>query len=186
MKTYFLKSFFLFFLIFAVTAAHAAENGKSVPQEQESLVLNAGDKMEITVFGDEDLTGEYDIDARGYITMPLIGDVKASSTTVAMLQKSLETELSKGYLVNPRVSIEVISLRPFYIAGEVKTPGSYPAAPNLDAFKAIAIAGGLTPRASRNNYLITRGEGASKQRIKATDDTPVLPGDSINIKERFF
>jgi polysaccharide export outer membrane protein len=152
----------------------------------DTFILSAGDKIDITVFDDESLSGEYDIDTRGYITMPLIGSIKAADASVTTLQKSLEANLAKGYLVKPLVSIEVISLRPFYISGEVRTPGSYPTVPDLDAFKAIAIAGGLTPRAVKNRYLISRGTGATKQKIMANDDTPVYPGDSIKIDERFF
>lgn len=153
---------------------------------QDSFVLSPGDKIKITVFGDEALTGEYDIDTRGYINMPLIGSVQAGNTTVSALQTSLEQQLSKGYLVNPLVSIELVTLRPFYISGEVRNPGSYPAVPGLNAFKAIAIAGGLTPRAVKDKYLISRSNGSTNQKIVADDDTPVYPGDAIKIDERFF
>ena len=195
----YLVVFSLFFVLSACATAPVQPPGAStVPPAEaagpaayneisdDTFILSAGDKIEITVFDDESLSGEYDVDTRGFITMPLIGSIKAADTSVTDLQKSIEHHLSKGYLVNPLVSIEVVSLRPFYISGEVRNPGSYPTVPELDAFKAIAIAGGLTPRAVKNRYVISRGAGASKQKIIANDDTPVYPGDSIKIDERFF
>jgi polysaccharide export outer membrane protein len=156
------------------------------PEGGGGYALRAGDKIKITVFGDTDLTGEYDIDSRGYVTMPLIGDVRADGLTADALQKDIAAKLANGFIVKPRVSIQAVTLRPFYISGEVRTPGSYPAAPSLDAFQAVALAGGLTPRAVRNRYVITRGEGAGKRIVRADDHTPVYPGDSIYVKERFF
>lgn len=166
----------------AAAAPAAPEPGETAGSPR----LYAGDKVKIAVFGDEDLTGEYNIDGRGYLTMPLIGDIKAADMTAAEFQSSLETRFSEGFLVNPRVSVEIVSLRPFYIAGEVRNPGGYPSVPGLDAFKAIAIAGGHTPRAVKNRYIITRGEGANRRKIIADDDTTVLPGDAIKVEERFF
>lgn len=150
------------------------------------FVLSSGDQLRITVFGDEDLSGEYDIDARGTITMPLIGDVQAASMSVSQIGDYIIAQLSKGFIVDPKVSIEVVSLRPFYILGEVNAPGNYPTVPEMDVFKAIATAGGLTPRAVKNRYIIYRGFAENRLEIEADDQTPVLPGDSIKVKERFF
>ncbi len=174
------------------TAAHSNTltgfTGKETAQEPAGDIsaLRAGDKIRVTVFGDTDLTDEYDVDTNGFITMPLVGEIKADGASEQSLADDIEEKLGNGYLVNPRVSVNLISLRPFYISGEVRTPGSYPAVASLDAFKAIAIAGGLTPRAVKNNYVIMRGEGPARQHINANDDTPVFPGDAIKVKERFF
>lgn len=149
--------------------------------------LNAGETLKVTVFNDPDLSGEYEIDNRGFITMPLLGDVQAAGRSQNMLKNMIENQLSvNGILVDPSVSIEVITLRPFYILGEVRTPGSYPTVPEMDVFKALAIAGGLTPRAVDDEFIIYRGHGETRQTLKAREDTPVLPGDSIKVKERFF
>lgn len=148
--------------------------------------LQAGDQITITVLGDEDLSGAYDVDTRGFITMPLVGQVQAAGLSPQDLQAEISARLSEGYIVDPKVSVELASLRPFYILGEVKNPGSYPALADLDVFKAIATAGGLTPRASSGSYIIYRGVGAQRHEIPARDETPVFPGDSIRVKERFF
>jgi polysaccharide export outer membrane protein len=162
--------------------AHA----QSLATSQKSFRLSSGDILKISVFGDQDFSNQYEIDRLGYIAMPLIGEISAAGKTPGELQRHLEYRLSQGYLVNPRVSIEVISFRPFYILGEVNNPGSYPYQPSLDVFKAIALAGGMTPRAVKDEFIIMRGEGANKQKFIASEDTPVMPGDSIKVKERFF
>lgn len=186
-----------YFLMVAVLFLAACGSPASLPepdivledgqvQEQETYVLTSGDTIKITVFNDEALSGDYHINSLGYITMPLIGTVKANGVRVADLQSDIEHKLGQGYLVKPRVSIDVVSLRPFYIRGEVQEPGSYPAVPGLDVFQAIATAGGLTPRARKDDYILIRGSGKERKEYAVRDDTPVYPGDSINVKERFF
>jgi len=152
----------------------------------QSFTLSTGDLLKIKVFGDEDFSSDYEVDRLGFITMPLIGEIKAAGRTSAALQEDIKNRLAQGYLVNPRVSIEIASFRPFYILGEVRNPGSYPYQPSLDVFKAIALAGGLTPRAVDDEFIIIRGDGSSKRHFNATEDTPVFPGDSIRVEERFF
>lgn len=162
----------------------------NVLSEQVNLlpeyVLSAGDKIKVTVFEDETLSGEFLINDNGIVTMPLIGDMKAAGFTQKQFQEELFNVFSQGYLVDPHISVEVISLRPFYILGEVKTPGMYEYQPSLNAFKAIAVAGGFTPRAKQGKYVIIRTEGVKTKEIEADDLTPVLPGDAIRVKERFF
>ncbi len=148
--------------------------------------LVAGDILYIDIFGDEDLTGEYEINSLGSITFPLIGVMPAAGRGVSDLQDEITTALSDGYLIDPKVSVEVKSLRPFYILGEVRAPGTYPIKPNMDVFKAIAAAGGLTPRAKKNSVIIYRGFGEARVAISADDATPIYPGDSIQVEERFF
>lgn len=192
MSWYSLKAFILYVVsLFLLSAclhsvpptSSPSDNAFAVPAD---AVLRAGDNVRVTVFGDEALSGEYEIDGQGMISMPLIGDIDADSKTTAALRETLETRLSDGFIVDPKVSVEALSVRPFYILGEVNHPGRYPVTPELDAFKAIAIAGGLTPRAVNGQYMIYRGFGASRTTIEAGDDTPVLPGDSIRVKQRFF
>jgi polysaccharide export outer membrane protein len=158
----------------------------SAPQTSD-FILSSGDALKVTVFGDEDLSGEYDVDPRGFINMPLIGDITVAGRGISSVQDEIAESLKEGgIIVNPQVSIEVTNLRPFYILGEVEEPGSYPSVPEMDAFKAIATAGGLTPRARKGRYIIYRGFAENRVEIEARDDTPVYPGDSIRVEERFF
>jgi polysaccharide export outer membrane protein len=149
--------------------------------------LAPGDTVSVIVFNDETLTGEFMLDKRGFITMPLVGDIRAQGLTKSSLQDEIEKSLVEGqYLKEPHISVDLKSLQPFYILGEVKNPGSYPYQPSLDVFKAIALAGGYTPRAVKGKVIIGRDSASGKEKIHATEDTPILPGDSITVRQRIF
>ena len=166
--------------------ATKAETTRTETATAMSSILNPGDKVRITVFNDPDLSGEYDVGAEGTITMPLLGNIQAGGLSLPMLQRNITDRLKDGLLVDPKLSIELVSLRPFYILGEVRNPGSYPSVPNLDVFKAVAIAGGLTPRGVSDKFIIYRGFDENRKVLSAREETPVFPGDSIKVKERFF
>lgn len=150
-------------------------------------VLQAGDQLRLYVYGDEELTGEFRIDTRGILTLPLIGEISAAGMDKSALERRIATLLIEGgYYNDPKVTIDVATLQPFYILGEVRTPGSYPFTADLDVFKAIAIAGGYTPRADKKDIKVMRKVNGEKVKIQATEDTPILPGDSIKVEQRFF
>jgi polysaccharide export outer membrane protein len=152
---------------------------------QSGYHLGTGDKIKVTVFGEEDASGEYEIDATGSISARLLGRVAVKGMTVSDVEQALiEQYRSRGFFRNPRISIELINLRPFYILGEVEKRGSYPYVNGLTVAQAVAIAGGYTYRASRGRITVQR-VGAPKEEA-ATEDTPVYPGDIVRIPERFF
>ncbi len=158
----------------------------SVVSAQESGTLDSGDRVKVTVFGEEDLSGEFEIDSTGEIAMPLIGKVAAAGGSVGDLEDAVETALLEGYLRNPRVSVEVLSFRSIFVLGEVNRPGSYPYSVGLTALKAVALAGGFTYRAKKNGLLIQRAIEPEKGEQKASGDIAILPGDIIRVRERFF
>lgn len=168
----------------------SAESNKSSEQETLSegpYTLKPGDFLRIFVFGAEELTGDFKLDASGNIEVPLIGEIYASGMNKEELKERItERLINQGYYNDPKVTIEVIAMQPFFILGEVKNPGSYEYQVDLNVFKAIAIAGGYTPRAVKNKAIIIRKINGDRIEIKATEDTPLLPGDSIKIKQRFF
>ena len=178
----------------APAVATPAPDAPSLPVKQSpaddnvdnATQLSVGDKLRITVFEDQNISGEYQIADNGVVVMPFIGDVPASGMTQKQLEAKLTAQYSQGYLVNPHISVRVLSLRPFYILGEVNTPGVYDYTPSLTVFKAIAIAGGFTPRAKKDDYTIIRTSGENSTEIDADDLTPILPGDAIRVDERFF
>jgi len=145
--------------------------------------LGAGDRVRITIFGQEDLSGEFEVGSEGNISFPLVGEIKAGDSTLRELEIAIVDKLKPDYLKSPRVSIEVLNYRPFYIIGEVNKPGSYPYVTGMRVVNAVALAGGYTYRARESKVAITRVDG---QRLQATPDTIVLPGDIIEIPERFF
>lgn len=152
----------------------------------EQYRLGPGDKVRVTVFGDDQLSGEFQVDATGAIAMPLIGEVDAHGRTTSELATAVAEKLSKDYLKNPKVSVEVIDYRPFYILGEVKNPGSYPYVNGMRVMNAIALAGGFTYRAREGHMKINRDVGGQVQELDADQSTVVQPGDVIEVPERFF
>ena len=151
---------------------------------QEGGTLAAGDQVRVTVFGEEDLSGEFEVDAAGQISLPLIGKIRAAGGGADELGASIVTALLDGYLKHPRVSVEVLNFRSIFVMGEVNRPGSYPYSVGLTALKAIALAGGFTYRAKKKVLFITRDPESGEQEIRV--DNFVLPGDTIRVKERFF
>jgi protein involved in polysaccharide export with SLBB domain len=152
---------------------------------QSGYKLGTGDKLKVTVFGEEDASGEYEIDATGMISARLIGRLQVKGMTVSEVEQVLYDQYrSRGFFKNPRISIELINLRPFFILGEVEKRGHYPYINGLTVAQAVAIAGGYTYRASRGRITIQR-MGAAKEEPVA-EDAPVYPGDIIRVPERFF
>ncbi len=148
--------------------------------------LSAGDRVLVTVFGHEDLSGEFEINGANAISMPLIPEVQAAGLTVNELEAEIVDALRPDYLRNPSVSVEVTTFRPFYIIGEVTRPGSYPYSSKMTVVNAVALAGGFTYRAKKNKALVKRAEDGSTTEINADMDTIIEPGDVIEIRERFF
>jgi len=164
----------------------AAQEDRQPQEVLETLyTLGSGDRLKIIVFGEEDLSGEFQVDGSGHISFPLIGEVTARGHTLRELERNLVEKLSDGYLVDPKISLEVLNYRPFYILGEVKKPGMYEYVSGINLHNAVAMAGGYTHRARRNKAEITRSN--PEEVIKdAEHSTVILPGDIINIRERFF
>jgi polysaccharide export outer membrane protein len=147
--------------------------------------VGGGDKIRVTVFRHTDLSGEFQLDGAGNFAMPLIGEVKAHGMTTRQLETRIEERLEDGYLVDPQVSVEVLNYRPFYILGEVKSPGSYPYVNGMTVLNAVALAGGYTYRADHDDILLKRG-GSNTAGMQVTGDTSLMPGDVVEVRERFF
>ncbi len=155
-------------------------------QETIEYILGPGDKVRITVFEEEDLTGEFEVTTSGMISFPLIGQVRASGGTLTQLETVIAQLLLDGYLKSPRVNAEVLNYRPFFIEGEVQAPGQYPYVSAMTIREAVAIAGGYTYRAREDDALLIRRLDANRQPTKVPVYTIVLPGDFIEIEERFL
>ena len=148
--------------------------------------LGAGDKLRIIVYGEPDLTGEFFVSGAGGVSFPLIGVVPAASLTIGEFQTEIHDALQKGYLKEPRVSVEVLTYRPFYILGEVNHPGEYPYTNGLNVLNAVATAGGFTYRAQTHKVLVRRVGVQKEEVLPMSSDTLVAPGDTIRVVERFF
>ena len=149
--------------------------------------LSSGDVLRISVFGEPDLTfEEIRLNDAGTFSYPFIGAVEAKGKTPREIEDLITKSLKEGYLVDPRVSVSVINYREFYISGEVKQPGGYPYQPGLTLDRAIALAGGLTERASTRRITIIRGSDENRAAERASLSTIVQPGDTITIDQGFF
>jgi polysaccharide export outer membrane protein len=148
--------------------------------------LDAGDKLRVVVYGQEGLTNTYAIDAGGSITMPLIGSVPARGRTPAGLAGEIAAKLRGGFIRDPSVAVEVESYRPFFILGEVAAPGQYPYVPNMTVETAVAIAGGFSPRARRDRVTLTHTDASGSARMVVPSGTPLSPGDTVLVGERWF
>jgi polysaccharide biosynthesis/export protein len=148
--------------------------------------LDTGDKLRVVVFGQDGLSNSYVVDASGAITMPLIKAVPTRGLTTAALARAVGDRLRQGFVREPHVAIEVEAYRPFFILGEVTAPGQYAYVPQMTVEKAVAVAGGFTPRAYRWDIEIERpvARGVVRQAVPPIER--VRPGDTIVVKERWF
>ena len=148
--------------------------------------LDAGDKIRLNVFGEEELSGEFVVSSAGLLSIPLAGDIPAKGRTIQEVQRSVEAALRAGYILNPQVSAEVLTYRPFYVLGEVNKPGTYPYAAGLTVLNAVATAGGFTYRGDTRRIFIRRDGSQREEVYKVTSTLQVAPGDTLRIAERLF
>ena len=153
---------------------------------KKPYTLDAGDRMRITVFGQRDLTNTYAVEKSGYIAFPLVGSVLARGRTPKQVEANIAHKLRSGYLRDPDVSAEIDRYRPFFIMGEVNTGGQYTYVPGMTVQNAVAIAGGFSPRAEQANSDVTRQVNGDVLTGRVTISDPILPGDTIYIRERLF
>ena len=167
-------------------AAPVGQIAAAAPAISDHYVLGPPDKLHVTFYGEEALSGDFIIGSDGRLSLPLVGNVKAAGLTVGQLQDEISSAYKNGYVKDPKVTAEVISARPFFIMGEVKTPGQYPFVPGLTAINAVATAGGFTYRAKTDVVYIRHANEMDEGKVELTPTTRVLPGDTIRIGERWF
>lgn len=162
-------------------------DGAAAVDSVAGYALGPGDRVRLTVFRHEDLSGEFDVDGEGFLAMPLVGEIRGAGLNARQLESQIEGRLKEGgYLVNPQVSVEVLNYRPFYIIGEVNNPGSYAYVNGMTVVNAVALAGGYTYRADQDDIMIKRGGSAGRPIANVGPSTDVLPGDIIEVPERWF
>lgn len=170
----------------APTASPDPNAAHSAPGTTTELRLSGGDKVRVTVYGEDKISGEYQIDSGGLLSIPLAGTIRGAGLTKIELEQALTQKLKSEYLRNPKVTIEVISYRPFYVLGEVKSPGEYQFRSGLNVLSAIAIAGGATYRANNSTVMIQRFGSTELKEFPQSPTVLVLPGDVVRVPERFF
>jgi polysaccharide export outer membrane protein len=148
--------------------------------------LEPGDKISVVVFGEQALSGDYELDRAGQISVPLAGTIKVQGMTQTELEQTLTAKFRSQYLRDPKVTVTIAKLAPYYITGEVKKPGQFPYRSGLNVLTAMAIAGGPTYRASRTTVQIQRRGETSMREYPISASVPILPGDVINVPMRYF
>ncbi|MCL1113617.1 polysaccharide export protein [Shewanella basaltis] len=153
--------------------------------ESQSYKLGAGDTIVIKVYGEEALTLETQITNSGTINYPFLGSLTLIGLTIKEVEQLVYSGLKGDYFVEPNVFVGMVEYRPFYIHGEVKQPGGYPYQPGMTVNQAVALAGGLTERASQEKIKISR-EGSKVESENGTINSVIQAGDTITIEQRFF
>jgi polysaccharide export outer membrane protein len=148
--------------------------------------LGTGDKVRIIVYGEDDLGGTFQVDTKGYVQLPLVGQVAAAGATPHELMARIATALGDGYVNNPRVSVEVVQYRPFYVIGEISKPGQYDYVNDMSVPNAIALAGGYTVKAVTSWVYLRHQNQTAELRVPADETTRVHPGDVLRIPDTAF
>jgi protein involved in polysaccharide export with SLBB domain len=184
----------IFATVLLLLAACQSSEVAAAPPPQEisstailqSYRLGTGDKIRLIVFGEDKIGGEFSVSDNGKLSLPLIGALQASGLTLTELTQEITTALKDGYYRDPRVSVDILQYRPFYILGEVQKAGDYPYTSGLTVQGAVALAEGFTYRADTKRVYIKHENETREQLYELTTTTPVAPGDTIRIGERHF
>jgi len=148
--------------------------------------LGTGDKVRIIVYGEDDLGGTFQVDTKGYVQLPLVGQVAAAGATPHELTDRITATLADGYVNSPRVNVEVVQYRPFYVIGEVGKPGQYDYVNEMSVPNAIALAGGYTVKAVTSWVYLRHQNQTAERRVPADETTKVHPGDVLRIPDTAF
>ena len=168
-------------------AQEGSESVESAPGASDSTyTLAFGDRIQISVFNQDDLSGAYVLDGDGRFSMPLIGSVDAAGLSPSELEALLVSRFKPDYLVNPRVFVQVMNYRPYYLIGEVLGTGAFPYVAGMTYLTAIAISGGFTYRAKQDHVYVIRGDDPGQEEVKLDVNEKVQPGDIIRVDERMF
>jgi len=173
-------------MAFAGSLLPAYAQNTTAAQNTAAYKLGVGDKVHVTVFNEPDLTGDFDVNDQGIVSLPLIGQVHIAGMTLSEAQDVITKKYGANYLVNPRVNIQVQNYRPFFIIGEVRSPGSYPYVNGMTVLNAVAVAGGFTPRGNPDNIVVKHANNPSAPEQQIGENDEVQPGDIITIHQRLF
>lgn len=190
----------LFFeTVLTVIPLQAAEVLNSLPIDKpavnEEYRIGANDILEITVYGEDDLSEEVRVTNSGHITYPLLGRIKVLGFSVGEVEDFIRRKLAKDYIRDPQVRVFVREFSNVYVLGQVKQPGPYPFKGGMTVLQSITTAGGFTKIANQRRVRIVRSANGERKVIQANmssiakgnhEDILLQPGDSIIVPESFF
>ncbi len=181
----------------------SATEGERVPgtRDRESLqpgVIGPGDLLQITVYGEKELTGLHQVSPEGFIIFPFIGELAVKGMTNFSLAERIAERLREGFVREPQVYVLVkeFNSRRVFVLGQVKNAGKFTIIHEMSIVEAISVAGGFTNFADINNVVVTRKDEGSREirfvlnmeEILAgkANNFYLLPGDIVFVQERFF
>ena len=164
----------------------AYQPAPALNQSATDYQLGPGDKIRVTIFGESDMSGEYQVDGSGMVRLPLVGTLQAKGATAPALEQEIAAALEAGYIKNPRVNVEITLYRPFYIIGAVNRPGQYPYVDHMSALNAVALAGGFTDQAIQSTVYVRHENSATEQTVETNQLTHLDPGDVVRVKTSPF
>jgi polysaccharide export outer membrane protein len=181
-------------IIFIISMPASYPQGKSVEQpsgvkgEVYAYRIKPGDTLEISVYGEPDLTKTTKVSEDGKIIYPFIGEIKVENLTISEAANEIETLLKKDYFINPQVAIFVKEYSKFFIVGAVKQEGRYELKGNLTILDAIALSGGAKEGANLSNIKVIRSIGKEESQYKVNfytqgKDFLLQPLDRIIVDE---
>lgn len=176
--------------VFAACVVFASPLSAQDVKESDPIqyLLGSGDKLRISFFGKHysDLSGDYEIDGAGIVPLPLVENILLGGKTLSEAEYAIKAAYKPDYVKNPRVSVQVLNYRPFYIWGQVNGPGSYPYVNGITVLEAVVIAGGFTKRAKQDTLKVIRGNDSSRTEQDVMLGDVILPGDVIEVAQRYF
>lgn len=174
-------------------------SAEAVEEEEDHLsFIGAGDKINIQVYNEKELSGVYQVSPEGYINFPFIGEIKVDGLNIFTLATKISSKLKEGYLKEPNVTVlveEFVSKR-IFVLGQVKKAGSFPIRRRMSVIEAISLAGGFTNLADLSNVVVTRKGGDGREKRFVVDIKSIVngakenfyldAGDIVFVGERFF
>lgn len=173
-------------LLLALAGCEGTASPDLKPLDINAYQLAPGDIVSIAVFEHPEISGEFTIDGAGYLAMPPLGRVPAAGKTVEQLEAIVRVPLDQSFIVDPQVSVQVLTYRPIFVLGEVKTPGKYEYSAAMTVREAVALSGGYTRRARTSSMTLVRPAPGGRTTYDAVEDTPLFPGDTVEIQRRIF
>lgn len=169
----------------SVALAACASQPTMAPTSPHEYLLGAGDKIQVTVFGQTDLSGLFTLDASGSVSLPKAGVVQLNDQTLRQAEQLITQRLTVE-LNKPEVNVNIAEYRPIYVMGEVQRPGQFSFEPGMTVLNAVALASGYKERADRFDITIVRASDPGRTEKKAMESTQLEPGDTVTVQQRWF
>jgi polysaccharide export outer membrane protein len=167
-------------------APDATPAGFAAPTQPDDYRLGSGDKLRVIVYGEDDLSGTFDVDGNGFVSLPLIGQLKVAGLMPSDVEKEMTVRFADGYLKEPRINVQIVQYRPFYVLGEVNKPGQYPYTNDMSVLNAITDAGGYTQKAVQSTVYVRRNGQTKEEELPTNPSTKIYPGDVIRVDSSGF